>query len=52
MPIKTSGYRAEMPYVAPLLGEHNGEILAELRAMESGEIEDLMARGVLATAAT
>ena len=52
MPIKTSDYRADLPYVAPLLGEHNGAILTELLAMNSDEIHALTACGVLATAAT
>ena len=51
MPIKTSDYRADLPYVAPLLGQHNGEILAELLAMGNTEIEALTARGVLVAGA-
>ncbi len=49
MPIKTSDYPDNPPYVAPLLGEHNAEVLSELLGMQTNEIDTLTASGVLAT---
>lgn len=51
MPIKTSEYPADSPYVAPRLGEHNREILRELLGKDAGEIESLVAGGVLVAGA-
>ncbi len=47
MPIKTSGYPADLPYVAPLLGEHNAEVLQRLLGKSASDIEALVAAGVL-----
>ncbi len=47
MPIRTSDYPADLPYVAPLLGQHNAEILGELLSMSATEIATLAADGVL-----
>jgi len=47
MPIKTSEYPADLPYVAPTLGEHNAEVLRELLAKSDAEIEMLVRDGVL-----
>lgn len=52
IPIKTSDYPADPPDVAPLLGEHNGEILTEQPAMNNSEIEALMAHGELVCGAS
>ena len=47
MPIKTSDYPADLPYLAPLLGEHNAEILHELLGTAPSEIAAMVAAGVL-----
>jgi crotonobetainyl-CoA:carnitine CoA-transferase CaiB-like acyl-CoA transferase len=47
MPIKTSEYPADLPYVAPTLGEHNAEVLRELLARSDADIEMLVRDGVL-----
>ena len=47
MPIKTSEYPADLPYVAPTLGEHNAEVLRELLARSDADIEALVRDGVL-----
>lgn len=47
MPIKTSEYAADLPYVAPRLGEHNAEILRELLGKDVSEVDALVAAGVL-----
>ena len=47
MPIRTCDYPADLPYVAPLLGEHNAAILSELLGMNAAEIAALGANGVL-----
>ena len=47
MPIKTSDYPADLPYLAPLLGEHNAEILHELLGTPPSEIAAWVAAGVL-----
>lgn len=47
MPIRTSGYPADRPGVAPTLGQHNAEILSELLEKSPAEIEALTAAGVL-----
>ena len=47
MPIKTSEYPANNPYVAPLLGEHNAEILTSVLGKSAAEIERLQAAGIL-----
>ncbi|MEM7469329.1 MAG: CaiB/BaiF CoA-transferase family protein, partial [Pseudomonadota bacterium] len=47
MPVKTSGYPADPGYVAPTLGEHNGEVLHELLGKSDNELADLVAAGVL-----
>ena len=51
MPIKTSDYSAELPYLAPLLGEHNAEILRELLGKDASEVDALVAAGVLQSGA-
>lgn len=47
MPIKTSDYPANLPYVAPLLGEHNAEVLGGLLGKSAAEIAALTSAGVL-----
>jgi crotonobetainyl-CoA:carnitine CoA-transferase CaiB-like acyl-CoA transferase len=47
MPIKTSDHPADLPYLAPLLGEHNAEILHGLLGTPPSEIAALVAAGVL-----
>lgn len=51
MPIKTSDYPAESPYLAPRLGEHNSEVLTQVLGKTTGEVEALMAAGVLVAGA-
>lgn len=51
MPIRTSGYRADLPYVAPLLGEHNLEVLSRLLGKTPAEVDALVAAGVLQSGA-
>ncbi|MBI4694120.1 MAG: CoA transferase [Gammaproteobacteria bacterium] len=52
MPIKGSTYPANNDYVAPLLGEHNAEVLSGLLGKSEGEIAALTASGVLMSAAS
>jgi crotonobetainyl-CoA:carnitine CoA-transferase CaiB-like acyl-CoA transferase len=47
MPIKTSDYPAESPYIAPTLGQHNAEILASLLGKSAADVEALREAGVL-----
>ena len=47
MPIKTSDFPANNDYVAPLLGEHNDEILRELLGKSTTDIETLHAAGIV-----
>ena len=47
MPIKTSDYPANNAYDAPLLGEHNHEVLATVLGKSDSEIAALGAAGVL-----
>jgi crotonobetainyl-CoA:carnitine CoA-transferase CaiB-like acyl-CoA transferase len=47
MPVKTSGYPAENDYVAPCLGEHNGEVLKGILGKSDAEVEALTEAGVL-----
>ena len=47
MPIKTSDFPANNDYVAPLLGEHNEEILSDLLGKSAADIDALRAAGVL-----
>ncbi len=47
MPIKTSGYPANNDYVAPLLGEHNEQVLSGLLGKTGAEITALRKAGVL-----
>ncbi len=47
MPIRTSDYPHDADYVAPTLGEHNGEVLRELLGRDEAEIAALAAAGVL-----
>lgn len=47
MPVKTSGYPADNDYVAPCLGEHNGEILKGILGKSDVDIEALTKAGVL-----
>ena len=52
MPIKGSTYPANNDYVAPLLGEHNAEVLSGLLGKSEAEIAALAASGVLMSAAS
>ena len=47
MPIKTSDFPANNDYVAPLLGEHNDEVLSELLGKSTADIDALRAAGTL-----
>ncbi len=47
MPVKTSGYPAENDYVAPCLGEHNGEVLKGILGKSDADVEALTKAGVL-----
>ena len=47
MPIKTSDYPADAPYVAPTLGQHNAEVLGGLLGRSAGDIAALADAGVL-----
>jgi CoA:oxalate CoA-transferase len=47
MPIKTSDYPANLPYVAPTLGEHNQEVLRDVLGKNPAEIDAFVANGVL-----
>ncbi|MCZ6771630.1 MAG: CoA transferase [Proteobacteria bacterium] len=47
MPVKTSGYPADNDYLAPLLGEHNGEILKGILGKSDADVEALTKVGVL-----
>ncbi len=47
MPIKAFDQPADLPYLVPLLGAHNAEILHELLGTPPSEIAALMAAGVL-----
>ncbi len=47
MPVKTSGYPAENDYVAPCLGEHNGEVLKGILGKSDADVEALTRAGVL-----
>jgi crotonobetainyl-CoA:carnitine CoA-transferase CaiB-like acyl-CoA transferase len=47
MPIKTSDYAANLPYVAPRLGEHNAEVLGGLLGKSQDALAALVAAGVL-----
>jgi crotonobetainyl-CoA:carnitine CoA-transferase CaiB-like acyl-CoA transferase len=47
-PIKFAGASSGVRGPAPLLGEHNREVLGGLLGMSDAEIDDLLARGVLA----
>ncbi|MEQ8660019.1 MAG: CoA transferase, partial [Gammaproteobacteria bacterium] len=47
MPIKTSDYPADAPYVAPTLGQHNAEVLTTLLGRDADAIAALAADGVL-----
>ena len=47
MPVKTSGYPADNDYVAPLLGEHNGEVLKGILGKSDADVEALTKVGVL-----
>ena len=51
MPIKTSDYPANPPYLAPRLGEHNAAILGELLGKSEADIAALTAAGVLVSGA-
>ncbi|MFT4585733.1 MAG: crotonobetainyl-CoA:carnitine CoA-transferase CaiB-like acyl-CoA transferase, partial [Gammaproteobacteria bacterium] len=46
-PVKSSRYEANNAFEAPLLGEHNREILKSILGKNDDEIESLMATGVL-----
>lgn len=46
-PIRSSRYAADNDYTAPLLGEHNRVILAELLGKTDAEISELSAAGIL-----
>lgn len=47
MPIRTSDYPHDNPYVAPTLGEHNASVLRELLGKDEAEVARLDAAGVL-----
>ena len=47
MPVKTSGFAANQPYVAPLLGQHNSEILQQILGKTTADIAALEKAGVL-----
>lgn len=47
MPIKTSDFAANNDYVAPLLGEHNDEILRELLGKSAADIDALRTAGIV-----
>ncbi len=47
MPVKTSGYPAENDYVAPCLGEHNGDVLKGILGKSDADVEALTRAGVL-----
>lgn len=47
MPVKFSGWHNQTPPLAPLLGEHNEEILRGLLGLSDMEIESLYREGVL-----
>lgn len=51
MPIKTSDYPADSPYLAPRLGEHNAEVLSQVLGRDASEIESLVTAGVLVSGA-
>ena len=51
MPIKTSEYPADFPYLAPRLGEHNAEVLSQVLGRDASEIESLVTAGVLVSGA-
>ena len=46
-PVKSSRYPAENDYAAPLLGEHNREILRDMLGKKDAEIDSLAASGVV-----
>ncbi len=46
-PVKSSRYPAENDYAAPLLGEHNREILRDVLGKKDAEIDSLAASGVV-----
>jgi crotonobetainyl-CoA:carnitine CoA-transferase CaiB-like acyl-CoA transferase len=47
MPIKTSDYPADLPFVAPTLGEHNQEILRDVLGKSAEEIDAYVDDSVL-----
>lgn len=47
MPLRFSDFPANLELTAPFLGEHNGEVLAELLGLGPDEIERLAGAGVL-----
>lgn len=47
MPLKFSGFPADLPYVAPTLGQHNREVLQNLLGKSEAEIAGLVEAGVL-----
>jgi crotonobetainyl-CoA:carnitine CoA-transferase CaiB-like acyl-CoA transferase len=47
MPIKTSEYPADNPYVAPRLGEHNEAVMRDLLGKSDSEITSLVNSGVV-----
>lgn len=47
MPIKVMGMEANLPYVAPTLGEHNAEVLTRILGKSDAEVARLAAAGVL-----
>ena len=46
-PVKSSRYPSENDYAAPLLGEHNREILRDVLGKKDAEIDSLAASGVV-----
>jgi len=47
LPMKFGDLPARDPVPAPLLGEHNGTVLAELLGLDAGEVAALVGQGVL-----
>ena len=46
-PLKFSETQPELKTPAPLLGQHNIEVLKELLGYDDGKIQDLMKKGVI-----
>ena len=46
-PVKSSRYPADNDYVAPLLGEHNRDVLVDILGKSDSEVEQLTANGTI-----